>query len=138
MKISAGLAVIYQNKILLVHPTNAPWIGSYGIPKGEIEDGENLIDAAFRETAEETGIYFNKEDLLFDNPYCVEYKSNSGQVYKKVYYFLLYLHEPIFPHQFSLQLEEVDWAGFLSYEEAEIKITPRLKEILDYIKTNNS
>jgi ADP-ribose pyrophosphatase YjhB (NUDIX family) len=136
MKISAGLAVIYNNKILLVHPTNAPWIGSYGIPKGEIEEGEDLLDAAFRETAEETGIYFSKEDLLSTNPNGVEYKSHSGYVYKKVYYFLIYLHEPIYPHQFNLQLEEVDWAGFLSYEEAETKITPRLKELLNYIKTS--
>jgi ADP-ribose pyrophosphatase YjhB (NUDIX family) len=138
MKISAGLAVIYQNKILLVHPTNAPWIGSYGIPKGEIEDGENLIDAAIRETAEETGIYFDKADLLHTYANEIEYKSKTGQVYKKVYYFFIYLHEPIFEHQFKLQLEEVDWAGFLSYEEAETKITPRLKGILDYIRTNNS
>ena len=135
MKISAGLAVIYNNKILLVHPTNAPWTGSYGIPKGEIEEGENLIDAAIRETAEEIGIYFSKEDLLQTNANEIEYKSNSGHVYKKVYYFLIYLHEPIFEHQFSLQLEEVDWVGFLTYEEAETKITTRLKEILNYIKT---
>ena len=135
MKISAGLAVIYNNKILLVHPTNAPWTGSYGIPKGEIEEGENLIDAAIRETAEETGIYFDKADLLHTYANEIEYKSNSGHVYKKVYYFLIYLHEPIFEHQFSLQLEEVDWAGFLTYEEAETKITTRLKEIINYIKT---
>ena len=135
MKISAGLAIIYNNKILLVHPTNASWEGTYSIPKGETEEGENLIDVAFRETFEEIGIYFSKEDLLFDNPNCVKYKSKTGHVYKKVYYYLLYLHEPIFPHQFSLQLEEVDWAGFLTYEEAEKKISPRFKEILEYIKT---
>ena len=50
---SAGLLIIQDNKILLAHPTNAPWYGSYTIPKGKVEDGETYIDTAIRETKEE-------------------------------------------------------------------------------------
>ena len=53
---SAGLAIIYQNKILLVKPTNARWWKSYGIPKGHVEEDESTIDAAIREVKEEVGI----------------------------------------------------------------------------------
>ena len=36
-KKSAGLAIIYDNKILLAHTTSRGWFGSYGIPKGCID-----------------------------------------------------------------------------------------------------
>lgn len=63
MKISAGL-VIYryinqEMQIFLEHP-GGPFFaqkdeGCWSIPKGEVEEGESLLDAAFRETKEETG-----------------------------------------------------------------------------------
>ena len=48
-KTSAGLAIIYDNKILLAHTTSRGWYGSYGIPKGGIDKGESKLDAAIRE-----------------------------------------------------------------------------------------
>src|SRR5690349_15330063 len=59
---SAGL-VIYRLKprleFLLVHPGGPYWTrkddGAWSIPKGEIEAGEDLLQAARRETEEETG-----------------------------------------------------------------------------------
>ncbi len=61
MKQSAGLMVYRRQgdtlEVLLVHPSGnynrrAPW----GIPKGLPNDDETLIDAAVRETREETGV----------------------------------------------------------------------------------
>jgi len=63
---SAGL-VIYRRaagadspiEFFLVHPGGPYWTrkddGAWSIPKGEIEEGENLLAAAKRETLEETG-----------------------------------------------------------------------------------
>jgi len=59
-KKSAGLAIIYDNKILLAHTTSRGWYGSYGIPKGGIDDGESKLYAAIRETREEVGINIPK------------------------------------------------------------------------------
>jgi predicted NUDIX family NTP pyrophosphohydrolase len=46
-------------EVLLVHPGGPFWanrdLGAWSIPKGEIESGENLEDAARREFHEETG-----------------------------------------------------------------------------------
>jgi predicted NUDIX family NTP pyrophosphohydrolase len=61
-KDSAGL-VIYRREpalaFLLVHPGGPYWTrkdaGAWSIPKGEIEDGEDKLAAARRETLEETG-----------------------------------------------------------------------------------
>jgi len=136
MKISAGLVIIQNNKILLAHPTNAPWKNSYSFPKGGLEDGENYIEAALRETKEEVGldIPFNLIDR--NNEYLVVYKNKNGKAYKKVYYYIVNLDDNTYKEVLDknqLQLEEVDWSGFLDYETAKEKIFWRFKEILDFI-----
>lgn len=129
---SAGLVILHNNKILLVHPTNAPWYGSYSIPKGEVEEGEDLLHAAYREAQEELGINFHGYSV-YDVPQWIEYKSKSRHTYKKVCYFLMWLENEIV-EKFHLQEEEVDWAGFLDKDEAEIRISSRLKSILKHLK----
>lgn len=55
-KITAGVFIINKdNKILVCHPTNHSQ-NFWSISKGAVEDGEILIDAAIRETFEETNI----------------------------------------------------------------------------------
>jgi predicted NUDIX family NTP pyrophosphohydrolase len=63
-KESAGILVFRRGasglEVLLAHPGGPFWArkdsGAWSIPKGEIEDGENLTDAARREFTEETGL----------------------------------------------------------------------------------
>jgi predicted NUDIX family NTP pyrophosphohydrolase len=62
-KESAGLLCFRRSKgaleVLLAHPGGPFWasrdLGAWSIPKGEIEPGEPLLDAARREFHEETG-----------------------------------------------------------------------------------
>ena len=64
MKLSAGLLLyrFHQStfQVFLVHPGGPFWakkdIGSWSIPKGEIEKDEDPLVAAIRECQEETGI----------------------------------------------------------------------------------
>lgn len=62
-KISAGL-LLYRRRdgrleVFLVHPGGPFWakkdLGSWSLPKGEPAEGEELLDTAKRELAEETG-----------------------------------------------------------------------------------
>jgi predicted NUDIX family NTP pyrophosphohydrolase len=61
--ISAGLLMYRittgKPEVLLVHPGGSIWQkkddGAWSIPKGEIIEGEDLLDAATREFEEETG-----------------------------------------------------------------------------------
>ena len=54
--ISAGLLVICNEKILLVQQANDIYKEHLSIPKGQINKNEKPLDAAVRETYEETGV----------------------------------------------------------------------------------
>jgi ADP-ribose pyrophosphatase YjhB (NUDIX family) len=130
IKISAGLVVIQNNKILLVHPTGAPWWGTYSIPKGEIDDKENPLDAAIRETEEETGIKIKEKHLDRSLDGIIEYRDDKGKLYKQVHYFVAYPKKPIDKKDFTPQYKEVDWVGFLSKNEAQRRVFGRFKPLL--------
>lgn len=62
--ISSGLLIYRMKKgqleVLLVHPGGPFWskkdLGTWSIPKGEVEEDEGLLEGAIREVREETGI----------------------------------------------------------------------------------
>ena len=129
-KKSAGLAIIYDNKILLAHTTSRGWYGSYGIPKGGIDDGESKLDAAIRETKEEVGITIPKK--LIDKTEHTFLVGNN----KVVYYYIVQISElsqiglkDLKIPKKQLQIEEVDWAGFSTYNEA-TKMIMKSQEVL--------
>lgn len=122
-KTSAGLAIIYDNKVLLAHTTSRGWYGSYGIPKGGIEKGESKLDAAIRETQEEVGIKVPKK--LIDTTEHTFVVSTKKYGHKIVYYYIVKIDKlsqiglkDLKVPKSQLQVEEVDWAGFLDYKEA--------------------
>lgn len=131
---SAGLVLIDGQRILLCHPTRAPWRGTYTIPKGEIAPGETELEAALRETREEIGVDVPPE--LARPGGVVDYVDRRGRLFKQVVWFLVdasALGLPdVLPRE-RLQLDEVDWAGFLSREAAEERIFHRFLPLLDLL-----
>lgn len=137
-KNAAGVAIIWDDKILLVHPTNASWQKSaLGIPKGGIDDNEDPLDAAVRELYEETGIQVTKEDLNKE-PYVCNFINASGVFKWQLVYFELHIDRlsqigldgPTVPKS-QLQMEEIDWAGFVPIMQAYHKIHKPQMIILD-------
>lgn len=134
-KKSAGLAIIYEGKILIIHPTGSKWFGSYGIPKGSIDSGETPFDAAIREVREEIGVSV-PINLIDKDMKSFEFKTNSHK--KIVYYFIvrisnlsqLGLSELRVPKS-QLQLDEVDWAGFVTYEDAKKRVTKSQRDLIN-------
>ena len=133
MKISAGTCILYKNKILFCHPTNGSWFGSYSPAKGGVDEGESFIDAAIRETKEEIGISISKNQILnIETPIEVLYFSKKKTIHKIVYLFIGLTSEIVPKDQ--LQIEEVDWAGFLTADEIKEKSFHRFLNLIELIK----
>ena len=143
-KTSAGLLMYRRTaggiEVFLVHPGGPFWAkkdaGAWSIPKGEYVAGEDPLDAARREFAEETGIVPDGElvelgvvkqaggkivtawalegdcdaDTIRSNTFAMEWPPRSGR---------------------QQEFPEVDRAGWFDLETAEEKI---LKGQLDFIR----
>ena len=63
---AVGSFVQYNGEIILLHrQDHKPQGGTWGIPSGKRDVGENPIDTACRETAEETGIIIPCNEMKF-------------------------------------------------------------------------
>ncbi len=135
---TAGVAILYNQKILLVHPTNGSWVRPImGIPKGKVEAGEDLMNAALRELSEETGIYLSPDKLELPVQ-TVEVYDKDGQYKNALHYFVFRIEdlseielESLTIPKSQLQAEEIDWAGFIDIKEAYSKVSRAQLIILD-------
>ena len=143
MKKSAGVIIILnRHKMLFCHPANSKWFGTYSFPKGGLEKGESEIDAALRELREESSVVVSKSQISnIKNPIIVDYVNRKGdRKYKQLYLYTVYINDiseigldsEIIPTE-KLQMEEIDWCGFLSKEEAKPIIFHRVVHLLDMI-----
>lgn len=139
---SAGLAIVYNNKVLIGHMTGKGWWRTYSIPKGHLDPGESILQAALRETFEEVGIQVPK-DLIPSNYLTCPY-IKKGKHYKDVHYYIVQidsldqigLKNEIVPKS-QLQMEEIDWAGFVPFKEAKKRIAPVMLPIIENLKIYN-
>lgn len=141
-KNAAGVAIVWQDSILLVHPSDASWKKSaFGIPKGGIEPGEDPMDAAIRELEEETGIVV-KPGQLEPEPLVAHNYNQSGKLKWQLIYFVMRIQDPsevgiIDGTKISkdqLQKEEIDWAGFVPIDSAYPKMHRSQLIILDRLR----
>lgn len=141
MKISAGTIIKFNNKLLFCHPTNSSWSGTYSPAKGGVDDGETILDAAIRETKEEIGITIEKSMISnTGEPIKITYLNAKKNIHKIVFLYMVEikslseigLKDEVVPKK-QLQLEEVDWAGFLSKKEIKEKSFHRFLPLLEII-----
>ena len=155
-KISAGLLMYRiknnQLEVFLVHPGGPYWKhkddGSWSIPKGEIEEGEDLFETAKREFEEETGIKIKAEKFIELGD--VVRKGGENYPAKTIHIWAfegdwsgLLKHNMItieYPYKSGkmIKIPEVDRAEFFNEENAEKKLSTsqfqffgRLKEKLN-------
>lgn len=143
MKKSAGVIIVLNNeKVLICHPSNNDkWFGSYSFPKGGIDEGETIKQAALRELFEETSVKLD-ESKISKEPLVLDYMNYKKKdvVYKKIYLFTMYINDiseigldsEVIPNH-KLPFGEIDWAGFLSKEEAKLRLFHRSVPMIDKI-----
>lgn len=86
-----------QQKILVCHPTNAPW-NTWSIPKGLKDPNENSFSCACRELMEETGLDIHSIAVLKKFTLTpVQYKKQA----KMLESFLLITNTPLKKHVFN-------------------------------------
>ncbi|MEN9360751.1 MAG: hypothetical protein RL095_2286 [Verrucomicrobiota bacterium] len=111
--IAAAVAVIHSERHLLLlrraHNPLDPWSGHIALPGGRLESGESLVDAARRETFEETGIVLDPSHCLGPLP-----PASAGRRPMLVQPFLFRLDRlpPTRPDP-----EEVAWAEWIPLDE---------------------
>jgi len=146
-KQSAGLLLYRVHEgaleVFLVHPGGPFWakkdLGAWSIPKGEIEEGEDLLEAARREFAEETG--FRPEGVFRE---LAPVRQKSGKVVRAWAVEgdcdAAAIRSNTFPLEWPprsgrwMDVPEVDRAGWFSLEEARLKMHPAQAVFLERLK----
>jgi predicted NUDIX family NTP pyrophosphohydrolase len=147
MKRSAGLLLYKygcgEPLVLLVHPGGPFWakkdLGSWSIPKGEYEAGEDPLQASIREFAEETGAEVNgtfhplgevaQPNRKIVTAWAVEGDFDTGALKSNIC-------EIEWPPRSGkiLHIPEVDRAEWFSFEEARRKINPAQLPLIERLQ----
>jgi predicted NUDIX family NTP pyrophosphohydrolase len=146
-KFTAGLLLFRrcgELEVLLIHPGGPFWakkdLGAWSLPKGEIEENEEPLDAAKREFAEETGFAVSGEFLPLNpirqsggkivHAWAVEGDCDAARVQSN----LFSMEWP--PKSGTLrQFPEVDRAAWFSIPEARGRILPAQKDFLEQLSS---
>ena len=124
-EISCGTITIHDGKVLLIKQNR----GYIGFPKGHVEQGETEIEAAVRETKEETNI-----DVLVneDYKYIINYNVND-HINKDV---IFYLAKPI-SYDLVKQDQEIDEVMWVDIDKVYDMLNyDDVKEIWQQIREN--
>ncbi len=122
-EVSAGAVLYTRKQDEILYLLIKDFHGNYGFPKGHLEEGETLKEAAQREILEEVGIKTEADTRFRED---LHYIMPNG-IAKQAVYFVA----EFFDQNYQRQEEEVDEIVLLPYEEAFETITfQNMKEVL--------
>lgn len=116
MRITAGLLIIHRKQVLLVQQRYDLDKKYLSIPKGGVTDDESPLEAAIRETAEETGIVICQ---AFIDPTPKLLNINNRHLSRRLIYYIVNLPDNYcFPQIKINDSTEIIWAGMLDIDSA--------------------
>ncbi len=85
------------------------------MPKGHLEKGETVVEAAIREASEETGLKIGAVDPLGEVSYVYSTREKAGgpptRIFKRVHFFLMECTGGD-PSAHDAEIDEVAWLNF--------------------------
>ncbi len=116
-EVSAGGVVVHEGKVLVIVPTRRAADGSHvlGLPKGHLDEGETILEAATREVREETGVTVELVRELGEVRYW--YVRDRQRVAKSVHFFLFHYVSGD-PADHDDEVLEARWMGLAEAQKA--------------------
>ena len=126
---AAGGAVWNDGKLLCIHRR-----GSWDLPKGKIDEGETIAEAAVREVQEETGI--NQIDLGVPLPTTYHtYRTRKGKrALKPTYWFQMQTTDSVLVPQEEEDIEKAEWVGLDGLAEIKAGMYKSLHQVVEGAK----
>jgi len=122
---AGGLVFNQKNEILAIHR-----LGRWDLPKGKVEDGETITEAALREVEEECGISNLKLGDELESTYHT-YRMNNKWVLKRSYWFrMAYSGEEDLVPQTEEDIEKVTWLSTSRLEEFRASTYASILEVI--------
>ena len=130
-RLSCGIVIVNQeHELLLCHVTGG---GHWDLPKGGIDAGETPIDAALRETREETGIVLAADELLDLGRFVYSGRKDLHLFATRMQRFdaaRLWCESHFSEHWTGKRLPEMDAFGWFGFNRAGALCTPKLARLL--------
>jgi 8-oxo-dGTP pyrophosphatase MutT (NUDIX family) len=130
-RLSCGIVIVTEEReLLLCHVTGH---GHWDLPKGGIDAGEAPIDAALRETREETGIVLAPDELVDLGRFAYSERKDLHLFATRMQRFdvaRLWCESHFSEHWSGKRLPEMDAYGWFGFDRAGALCAPKLARLL--------
>ncbi len=123
---AAGGAVLNRERLLCIYRR-----GSWDLPKGKIDEGEDEPTAALREVTEETGISELRLGDALPTTYHTYRLPKGKRVLKPTYWYRMRTEQEALVPQASEDIERAVWVGEPQLTEIRSQMYPSLWSVLD-------
>jgi len=128
---AGGLVLNEKGQILFIFRRK-----SWDLPKGKIDPGESIEEAAIREVQEETGI--DEVDITDRLPETFHiYREKKKRILKKTYWFVMKTRDEKLKPQSEEDIEQAIWMDLETFRSAPRKIYGNINELLNFWEANN-